>query len=117
MADTKEIVEDENKIDTVIADDIVFKGTLVFKKSLKIKGQFEGKISSDGHIIVGQEANVNANINAEIISVNGRANGKLKASKCVELYNKSTTSGDIISPDVQIEKGAIFNGTCFMQES
>lgn len=116
MADPKEYVEDENKIDTVIADDIDFKGTLVFKKSLKIKGSFEGKIQSEGHIIVGQEALVNANINASTISVNGKASGKLKASKCVELFNKSTTQGDIISPDLQIEKGAKFNGTCFMHE-
>ena len=31
MSDIKEIVEDENKIDTVIADDIDFRGTLKFK--------------------------------------------------------------------------------------
>jgi len=28
MAEPKEVVEDENKIDTVIADDISFKGSL-----------------------------------------------------------------------------------------
>ena len=36
MAEIKEIVEDENKIDTVIAEDIEFRGTLKFKSSLKI---------------------------------------------------------------------------------
>jgi cytoskeletal protein CcmA (bactofilin family) len=116
MAEVKEFVEDENKIGTVIADDIDFKGTLTFKKSLKIKGKFEGKIQSEGHVIIGQEASVNANINASTVSVFGKTSGKLKAVKCVELYNKSNTSGDIIAPEVEIEKGATFNGTCFMNE-
>ena len=55
MADSKEMVEDENKIGTVIGDDIEFRGTLSFKKSLKIKGFFEGKIETDGHLLVGND--------------------------------------------------------------
>ncbi|HRX15110.1 MAG: polymer-forming cytoskeletal protein [Spirochaetes bacterium] len=116
MAEVKEIIEDENKIETVIAEDIHFRGTLKFKKSLKIKGRFEGKIESEGQVIIGQEATISANIEASTILVNGSVNGKLKANKSIELYKMSSTSGDIISPDLQIEKGAVFNGTCLMPE-
>ena len=35
MTENNEIVEDENKIDTVIADDIEFRGKVIFKNSLK----------------------------------------------------------------------------------
>ena len=42
MPDTKEIVEDENKIDTVIADDIEFRGKITFSKILnRLKDIFE----------------------------------------------------------------------------
>lgn len=116
MAEVKEYIEDENKIDTVIADDITFKGKLKFNKSLKIKGTFEGKIESEGQLIIGQEATVHANIDASVISVNGTVHGKLKAAKSVELFKKSQTYGDIIAPSVEIEKGSIFNGTCIMEE-
>ena len=112
MAEIKEIIEDENKISTVIADDIEFKGRLVFKDSLKIKGSVEGKIESEGHLIVGIEAKVSADVTAGVISVNGTVNGKLKASKHIELFQKSSTHADIITPDIFIEKGAAFNGTC-----
>ena len=112
MAEIKEIIEDENKIGTVIADDIDFKGRISFKDSLKIKGTVEGKIESDGHLIVGIEAKVSADVTAGIISVNGNVNGKIKASKHVELFQKSRTHADIITPDIFIEKGAAFNGTC-----
>jgi len=112
----KEIVEDENKIDTVIADDINFKGDLKFKNSLKIKGNFEGKINTEGHLIVGREASVSADIKAKNISVSGIVHGKLKATQKIELYKKSKTSGDIIAPDLYMENGSLFNGTCIMEE-
>ena len=114
MPDIKEIVEDENKIGTVIAEDISFRGTLQFKNSLKIKGFFEGKIETDGHLIIGQEATVSADILAGVVSVNGTVKGKLKARDRIELFSKSNTSGDIITRDLYIEKGSHFNGTCIM---
>lgn len=114
MSDIKELVEDENKIDTVIAEDIEFRGTLKFKNSLKIKGKFEGKIISDGHLIIGRESNTSADINSSIVSVSGNINGKVKAVKKIELYKKSKTSADIIAPEIVMESGAVFNGTCIM---
>lgn len=116
MADIKEIVEDENKIDTVIADDISFKGSLRFKNSLKIKGLFEGSIETDGTLIVGREATVSADINASEVSVSGTVNGKIKAKQKIELFKRSRISADIVTPDLHIEPGSVFNGTCIMEE-
>ena len=114
MADIKEVVEDENKIGTVINNDIHFKGTLKFRNSLKIKGSFEGKIETDGHLIIGEEAKVSADINAGIVAVNGNLNGKINSSKRIELYEHSKTKADLVSPDLFVETGASFNGTCIM---
>ncbi len=116
MADIKELVEDENKIETVIADDITFKGTLRFKNSLKIKGLFEGKIETDGILIIGREGTVSADIEAGDVSVSGNLNGKIKAKQKIELFKKSRISADIITPDLHIEPGSIFNGTCIMED-
>ncbi len=114
MAEVKDIIEDENKIDTVISDDIELKGRLVFKHSLKIKGNFEGKIESDGHLIVGQEAAVSADIKSGIVSVYGKINGKIRADRRIELYKKSITRADLVTPDISIESGSHFDGTCIM---
>lgn len=119
MADTSptsgEIVEDENKIDTVVADDIVFRGTIRFKNSLKLKGRMEGKIETDGHLIIGREAVVSADIKAKVITVNGEVNGSLNATQRVELLKKSITRGDIVTQDISIESGSLLNGTCLME--
>ena len=117
MADLKETVEDENKIDTVLADDIEFTGTLKFKNSLKIKGNIKGRIETTGHLIIGREANVSAEIDAGVISISGTVNGRIKAASKIEIFKKSRTSGDIVTPDLQIDPGSLFNGTCIMNES
>ncbi len=117
MAEIKEIVEDENKIGTVIADDIEFKGRIVFKNSLKIKGFFEGKIETDGHLIIGQEAKVSADVTASVITNNGEFNGKINAGKIIELTKKSITRGDLITPDLTVEKGSYFSGTCITEKT
>ncbi len=114
MAEAKDIIEDENKIDTVISDDIELKGRLTFKHSLKIKGNFEGKIESDGHLIIGQDAIVSADIKSGIVSVYGKLNGKIRAEKRIELYKKSITRADLVTPDISIESGSHFDGTCVM---
>ncbi|MBN2401276.1 MAG: polymer-forming cytoskeletal protein [Spirochaetes bacterium] len=115
MTENNEIVEDENKIGTVIADDIEFRGKILFKNSLKIKGIFEGQIETDGHLIVGQEANVSSEIKAGIVSVNGEVSGSIKANKSIELFNNSKINCDLVTPDLYIEKGCMFNGTCIMK--
>jgi len=114
MPEAKESVEDENKIDTVIADDIEFKGSLKFKNSLKIKGKFEGKIISNGHLIIGRESVTSADIDASVVSVSGQVNGKIKAAKKIEFYKKSAINADLISPEINMESGSKFNGTCIM---
>lgn len=116
MTDIKEQVEDENKLETVISDDIELKGRLVFKNSLKIKGSFEGRIESDGHLVLGQEAEISADIVSKKVSVFGSVRGKIKAGQRIELYHNSKTYGDLVTPDIIIEGGALFNGTCIMSE-
>ena len=115
MTENTEIVEDENKIDTVIADDIDFRGKIIFKNSLKLKGNFEGQIETDGHLIVGQEAKISSDIKAGIVSVNGEVSGNIKANKYIELFSNSKINCDIVTPDIYIERGCIFNGTCIMK--
>ncbi len=116
MSENKVVLEDENKIDTVLADDIDFKGKLIFKNSLKIKGSFEGKIETSGNLIIGQEAVVNADVNAGVVSINGKISGRISANRYIELYSKSKTDCDLITPNIYVEKGSIFNGTCIMKE-
>lgn len=105
---------DESMIDTVLAEDINFQGTMKFSKSLMIKGKFEGQIDASGHLIIGTNAVVTATIKAGVITNYGQINGNVEGTERVELFNNAKLTGDIKTPELIIESGCTFNGNCTM---
>lgn len=107
---------EETDLDTVLAEDIDFTGELSFEKPLMIKGRFKGKINASGDLYVGDDANVEAQITANLVSLKGRLKGNVTARSRVELFSTSRVDGDITSPDIIMESGSKFNGVCRMEE-
>lgn len=108
---------DESMIDTVLADDINFQGTMKFTKSLMIKGKFEGQIDATGHLIIGPAAVVNASIRAGVITNYGQINGNVEGTERLELFNNAKLTGDVKTPELIIESGCHFNGNCAMSNA
>lgn len=106
--------KDESEIDTVLAEDIDFSGVLSFKDALMIKGKFRGEIKAAGDLYVGNKADVEAKVQARMISTRGKIKGNIEAASRVELFSSANVEGDIACPDFVIESGAIYNGTCRM---
>jgi cytoskeletal protein CcmA (bactofilin family) len=105
---------DEADIDTVLAEDIDFSGVLSFKEPLMIKGKFKGEIKASGDLYIGEKAEVEAKIEARTISSRGRIKGNVVAQSRIELSSTAVVEGDIQCPDLVIESGAVYNGTCLM---
>lgn len=105
---------DESMVDTVLAEDINFKGTMKFSKSLMIKGRFEGEIDATGHLIIGENAVIQATIKAGDITNFGEIIGNVEAIEKLEMFNNAKLTGDIVSPELFIESGCLFNGNCKM---
>jgi cytoskeletal protein CcmA (bactofilin family) len=106
---------EDSQIDTVLSEDIDFTGELTFAKPLMIKGRFNGTIKSSSDLYVGRDAVISAQIDANVISVKGAIEGNLNSSSIVELFSTSKITGDITSPAVVMEHGAVFNGICTMK--
>jgi len=68
---------DEHEIDTILAEDIDFEGTLTFKKPLMIKGKFKGEIKSTSTLHIGEKALVEATTEAAIVSSKGTHKGDI----------------------------------------
>jgi len=105
---------EEKDVDTVLAEDIDFSGTMKFKNSLMIKGKFDGKIDAEGHLILGPNAVVKASVKAGIVTNYGKIIGNVEALKKLELLKGAELNGDVKAPDLIIESGCIFNGNCSM---
>lgn len=104
----------ERDIDTVMGDDIDFKGSLSFSDPLMIKGKFNGDIKATGVLYVEVDAYVEANISAASVHVRGEILGNIEATESVQLFSTAKVNGDIIAPKVKMENGCFFTGKCHM---
>ena len=104
----------DSNIDTILGSDIIFRGKLSFKKNLKINGSFTGKIDTAGHLIIGNTAKVEADINAGTVSVEGNVRGNVNAIKNIDIMKSARLTGDLRTPDLQIQSGSHFSGNCIM---
>ena len=94
----------------------VFRGDLAFEETFRIDGKFEGKIRSGTELILGDAADVTAEIDVGRLSVNGTLKGSVRAAERVDLLAGARVYGDIITPILKIEEGAHFEGSCQMGE-
>lgn len=90
------------------------RGDLSFEQTFRIDGRFEGKIRSGGELILGDDADVNAEMEVGRLSVNGKLKGSVQATERVELLAGARVLGDISTPVLRIEEGAHFEGSCQM---
>ena len=93
----------------------VITGEASFKSMLRVDGRFSGRISSaDGALIVGAGGQVDANIEVAVATIHGVVNGDIIASDRIELGRAAKLNGNIQTPSLMIEQGAIFEGSCKM---
>lgn len=101
---------------TILTPGCHFNGKLFCRGSSRIGGRIEGEIISEGLLIIEEEASITARIQAEEIIVQGQVKGQVEASLRVELSSSSRVDGDVITPSLVINEGAIFNGQTTMKE-
>ncbi len=110
----KNPVYDIGMIATVFGNDTEFYGDLSFTKSLQINGKFEGEISSGGYLVVGEGADVTANIKAETVILQGTVRGNIEALKKLEIHSTGALYGNIRTAKLKIADGVVFEGKCEM---
>ncbi|MFQ5697960.1 MAG: polymer-forming cytoskeletal protein [Myxococcota bacterium] len=91
-----------------------FSGKLSFRDTVRIDGRFEGEISSDNTLIVGESGTIDANIRSEIVIVSGEVHGDIFASRQVVLHKTARVLGSIDTQSLVIEDGAQLSGSVQM---
>jgi cytoskeletal protein CcmA (bactofilin family) len=92
-----------------------FHGEVSFQETLRIDGKFEGAIRDGRLLIVGESADVNADIDVANISVSGRLRGNVRAKERVELHESARCQCNLDTRVLVVEEGALFEGSCTMQ--
>ncbi len=93
-----------------------FEGKLIFEGTVRIDGKFQGEIHTDDVVIIGETAEVNAEIDAGEIIISGTVRGNVYAKNNLELLAPAKVYGNILTPKLTIQEGVIFDGTCRMEQ-
>lgn len=107
---------EEEDFDTVLADDISFNGSIVFKKPFMIKGKVQGTIDSASDLVIDTNAHVEANITAKRVLIRGKLRGDIITNGLVFITKSGVVYGNIESANVVLEPGSTFSGQCIMPE-
>ena len=105
---------DYNLVDTTFDHFTEFVGDLRFGHSLKINGKFKGNIKSPGFLYIGESAEVEADIEAGVLILEGQVRGNITAHERAELLPSARLYGDLETAKLQICDGVVFEGKCRM---
>lgn len=92
-----------------------FEGKLVFDEIVRLDGAFRGEITSRDTLIVGDSADIQAEIIVGALILSGKFKGNIKATGKVELRSPARVEGNIETPLLAVEEGVILNGTLAMK--
>lgn len=97
-------------LDALFGPDSQVNGKLRFEGTVQIDGTFTGSIRTSDLLIIGEHAKIAADIDCGSAIVSGEVVGNIAASDSVELRGKARVKGDIATPTLAIDKGAVFDG-------
>jgi cytoskeletal protein CcmA (bactofilin family) len=117
VTDSESIARDikEGRLSGFVGHGTVLTGETHFQMMLRVDGQLTGTVTSDGGtLIVGTNGQVDANVSVGVATVNGIINGDVIATEKIQLGRTARVMGNIATPRLVIEEGAVFEGGCNM---
>ena len=94
-----------------IGQGIEISGQVQFNDRLQVDGKITGKVTSESGILtIGESGLIEAQIDVGTCIIWGRIEGDLSSSNRIEIRKTGRVHGDIITPSLLIEEGAILNG-------
>jgi cytoskeletal protein CcmA (bactofilin family) len=102
-------------VTTLLGRGSEFEGKLSFEGTVRIDGKLSGEIFTDDVLIVGEGAEVKAEITVGSIVIEGSVQGNIHAKRSVEIRTPAKVRGNITTPSLFIEKGVLFDGNCQME--
>jgi cytoskeletal protein CcmA (bactofilin family) len=81
---------------------------------VRLNTTFKGEILGQGSVVVGEQGEVDANIQANDVTIRGKVKGAVRAAERLEIQEHGVLLGDIYTPVLIIEPGGYFDGHCHM---
>lgn len=105
----------EGRLSGFVGHGTTLTGETEFHAMLRVDGHLVGTVTSEaGTLIIGTNGQVDANVSVAAAMVNGAVNGDIIAKEKLQLGRTARVMGNIQSPRLIVEEGAILEGSCSM---
>jgi len=84
--------------------------------TIRIEGRVEGNVRAGKAVVIGKEGVVEGTVVTQDAVISGRLKGTLTSESRLELQATSRIEGEVHARRMQLEEGAILNGTVHMGE-
>ena len=105
------------EINAFLGAGTVYQGKLSFQGAVRIDGIFKGEITSEGALIVGREAVIDARLDVGELILTGTVRGQVIARRKITIHKGGELNGTALCPALLVEEGALINGTVRMQDN
>ena len=115
--DSENIARDikEGKLSGFVGHGTSLTGDTTFQMMLRVDGHLTGTVTSEGGtLMVGNNGQLDANVAVGVAQINGTVNGDIVATEKIQLGRTARVVGNVSTPKLIIEDGAIFEGGCTM---
>ena len=101
------------ELETIVGANTSMKGDVRSSGGLRIDGDFEGTIDIAGNLIVGEKAQVVADVSAHNVQVQGVLQGDVKAKR-LEILDSGKLWGNISVDSFVLDDGGFYQGQSHM---
>lgn len=93
-----------------------FTGDMVSPHDIRVDGDYNGNITSDGKVVIGETATFKGNIICSDLDFWGKVEGDVVVKDTLSLHNGCEIKGNLRTQKLYVEMGSSFNGNCTMIE-
>lgn len=112
----REEASNPGDVNAVLGRGSAFEGKLNFEGTVRIEGKFSGEIRTPDTLVIGEGADVSAEIFAGTVIVSGgTVSGNIRAKTVIELERNARVKASLETPALKIERGVVFAGSCKME--
>lgn len=101
-------------VNAILDKGVQFEGKLTFEGTVRIGGKFKGEIFTNDVLVISESAEVEAQIEAGVVIISGKAEGNIFARERVVMHPPAIFRGSVTTPSLRIDEGVVFEGATYM---
>ena len=99
-----------NPTTSLLSKEIKIEGDIQGSENLQVEGNFKGSIKLARDIYIGPTGVVEADVEADIVVIQGQLSGNVTARKQLQIQSSGKLMGDCTAHSIDIKEGALFEG-------